>query len=400
MVIYFETKKRKCENKSKIFLLNKIRFLVGGSGVDIVNQQAKNCDKMKTDSTNDVKYDIDNPVSVDFIEDFLFIGNATAACDAKTIDNLRIKYILTVDSCPLPTSVKDNPKLVCKYIQAVDSPREDLLQHFEECITFIESAVGSHQNILVHCYYGVSRSATVAIAYLMKKHRFKFEQAFSLAKTKRKLVFPNPGFVQQLKLFYQMGFKIDKNNENYKMYRLKLAADKLQKAKIFPNDFLDLIKMDPDKAQENPDPRLFRCRRCRRVLAAQNQQFVHKPKPEEPKNEISSVELVKELTVMLESNHLSKSDDSDKSLPIGNEVAVCSKAFFFEPISWMTVAPNEILRHTQGNLQCPKCSTKLGHFNWVMAIKCPCGKRVQPGFYMMPSRVDKSNIVQNIQVTI
>lgn len=358
---------------------------------------------MKNESTigQIQKYDIDNPVSIDFIEDFLFIGNATAACDAKTLDSLKIKYILTVDSCPLPTTIKENPNLVCKYVQAVDSPREDLLQYFDECIKFIETAVSTHQNVLVHCYYGVSRSAAVSIAYLMKKHRFKYEQAFTLAKSKRKLVFPNPGFVQQLKLFHQMGFKIDKNNENYKMYRLKLAADKLQKAKIFPNEFLDLIKMDPDKAQENPDPIVFRCRRCRRVLAAQNHQFVHKEKVE-MKQELTSVELVNELAVMLEGNHLSKSDDSDKSLPpsAGNNVAVCSKAFFFEPISWMTVAPNEILRHTQGNLQCPKCSTKLGHFNWVMAIKCPCGKRVQPGFYMMPTRVDKSNIVQNIQVTI
>lgn len=54
-------------------------------------------------------------------------------------------------------------------------------------------------------------------------------------KSKRRFVGPNPGFIFQLRLFYKMGWRIDPNNEQYKMHRLKLAADKVRKGKLFMN---------------------------------------------------------------------------------------------------------------------------------------------------------------------
>lgn len=42
---------------------------------------------------------------------------------------------------------------------------------------------------------------------------------------------PNAGFVQQLRLFYKMGWKIDAQHEQFKMYRLRLAADKVRKGR-------------------------------------------------------------------------------------------------------------------------------------------------------------------------
>ena len=47
---------------------------------------------------------------------------------------------------------------------------------------------------------GVSRSATIVIAYLMWKKKMKFDEAFSFVQKKRTIV-PNYGFKQQLKLF-------------------------------------------------------------------------------------------------------------------------------------------------------------------------------------------------------
>ena len=44
-------------------------------------------------------------------------------------------------------------------------------------------------NVLVHCMAGVSRSATLVIAYLMKSRNVSFNEAFAIVKSKRKLVF-------------------------------------------------------------------------------------------------------------------------------------------------------------------------------------------------------------------
>jgi protein-tyrosine phosphatase len=54
-------------------------------------------------------------------------------------------------------------------------------------------------NVLVHCHAGVSRSATLVIAYLMQEKRLTFDEAFSYASKFRPVIFPNQGFQKQLK---------------------------------------------------------------------------------------------------------------------------------------------------------------------------------------------------------
>ena len=48
-------------------------------------------------------------------------------------------------------------------------PEEDLLSSwFVTAIKFIEDCVNNNGKILIHCYHGVSRSATILAAYLLK----------------------------------------------------------------------------------------------------------------------------------------------------------------------------------------------------------------------------------------
>ena len=49
-------------------------------------------------------------------------------------------------------------------------------------------------NVLVHCFAGVSRSATTVIAYLMKKLQWSLLRAFNYARDCRSIINPNPGF--------------------------------------------------------------------------------------------------------------------------------------------------------------------------------------------------------------
>ena len=50
----------------------------------------------------------------------------------------------------------------------------------------------------MHCYAGVSRSATCVIAYLMQEKNLSFQKAFAFASSKRPVIFPNMGFQKQL----------------------------------------------------------------------------------------------------------------------------------------------------------------------------------------------------------
>ena len=47
----------------------------------------------------------------------------------------------------------------------------------------------------MHCFAGVSRSATFVIAYVMKYCNKSFEEALKIAKNSRSVVNPNPSFV-------------------------------------------------------------------------------------------------------------------------------------------------------------------------------------------------------------
>ena len=49
----------------------------------------------------------------------------------------------------------------------------------------------------MHCVQGVSRSATLVIAFLMIKRHMTVQDALRLVRSKRE-VCPNPGFLQQL----------------------------------------------------------------------------------------------------------------------------------------------------------------------------------------------------------
>ncbi|ETN59944.1 dual-specificity protein phosphatase [Anopheles darlingi] len=378
------------------------------------------------------------PISLDEIEPGLWLGNASAAADLPTLQRHSIRSILSVDSVPLPVHITDHPNLRVRHIQAADVPREDLIRHFEDTNRFIGNSLAEGRHVLVHCYFGVSRSATITIAYLMDKYRLGYEAAFARVRAKRRFVMPNPGFVNQLKLYARMGYRIDRSNERYKLFRLRLAGDNVRKAKRLPTECMDVVKQDPGVTQESPEPYVYRCRKCRRVVASRSNLLLHKPKSssmvvsaspaktvgreaeatleEEGANDEAAegvngppanvaepnvetpmateiATATNELTEQLRRSSIS-SEHSNRSSE--KETPMCSKIYFVEPLAWMT----DIYRNTQGRLYCPKCTVKLGSFNWVMATKCPCGAEIFPAFYLVPSKTEYSTVVQNVQVTV
>merc|ERR1719203_593344 len=60
---------------------------------------------------------------------------------------------------------------------------------------------GVPSRVFVHCMAGRSRSATVVIAYLMQAQRWSLRQALDHVKVRRPIVFPNVGFLQQLRRY-------------------------------------------------------------------------------------------------------------------------------------------------------------------------------------------------------
>lgn len=79
-----------------------------------------------------------------------------------------------------------------------DSPEQALdVPGYARCLDQLVRRQG--RNVLVFCQMGISRSASVCIAYFIKYRSMTFTQSVQHVKRKRSIIYPNTGFVQQLK---------------------------------------------------------------------------------------------------------------------------------------------------------------------------------------------------------
>ena len=136
----------------------------------------------------------------------MFISDMDTASDSELIDSLAITHIITLNNqIPFPTKYEYFP------INIDDAPNEDIFQYFDETYEFIEQsqrsqAAGGGYSCLVHCAAGVSRSASIVLAYIMRKLQIPLSDALALLQGDRPCVQPNPGFMFQLRVYqYQLG---------------------------------------------------------------------------------------------------------------------------------------------------------------------------------------------------
>ncbi|KAI3373497.1 hypothetical protein L3Q82_022095 [Scortum barcoo] len=127
---------------------------------------------------------------------FLFLGNERDAEDLDLLLRLNIGYVVNVTT-HLPL-YHVNSGLRYKRLPATDNSKQNLRQYFEEVFEFIEEAYQSGQGVLVHCQAGVSRSATIVIAYLMKHTLMTMTDAYKYVRSRRPVVSPNLNFMGQL----------------------------------------------------------------------------------------------------------------------------------------------------------------------------------------------------------
>ncbi|EMD49509.1 leucine rich repeat and phosphatase domain containing protein [Entamoeba histolytica KU27] len=131
----------------------------------------------------------------DKIIDNLYLGSYANAHNKNYLQKMGITHILTIG--PLQPMF---PELFTyKQINIDDSVKEDISIYFEECFQFIEQARNSGGAVLVHCAAGISRSASIVIAYLMKKNQWTYEYSYKYVLERRPIICPNSSFMKQLK---------------------------------------------------------------------------------------------------------------------------------------------------------------------------------------------------------
>eukprot|EP00511_Aplanochytrium_stocchinoi_P011432 CAMPEP_0204865468 /NCGR_PEP_ID=MMETSP1348-20121228/10010_1 /ASSEMBLY_ACC=CAM_ASM_000700 /TAXON_ID=215587 /ORGANISM="Aplanochytrium stocchinoi, Strain GSBS06" /LENGTH=179 /DNA_ID=CAMNT_0052016765 /DNA_START=218 /DNA_END=757 /DNA_ORIENTATION=- len=153
--------------------------------------------------------------------------------DAETrLRNLGITNILCVTN-DLPDLYPNT--FHYKHIGMSDTATFNLLNRLDETFTYIdtvlkgtgksighngENATGSAEtqsqnNVLVHCQVGMSRSAAVVMAYLMKKKGWTFEYSYKFLKEKRSMV-TEKSFGEQLREYQDiLGIETETHRVQY-----------------------------------------------------------------------------------------------------------------------------------------------------------------------------------------
>ena len=133
----------------------------------------------------------------------IYLGNIYDAQNIDKLIKLGIQKVLLL--------------ITDEFIKISDFPRENIIKYFGECLLFIND----DKKVLVHCFAGSSRSATIIIAYLMWKNQLNFIDSCNLLQKIRPIIYPNYGFVRQLKMFEKLLKKNKYNISSIKFEEIK-----------------------------------------------------------------------------------------------------------------------------------------------------------------------------------
>ncbi|EPY21277.1 dual specificity protein phosphatase, partial [Strigomonas culicis] len=142
------------------------------------------------------------------IKDGIFAGNVTAAEDREFLGMNKITHIINCAGGEIADYFVGDAEL--KYLsfpwKDIGSVCTTMLfdmadDNINRTVAFIDEAIATGNCVLVHSFYGVSRSPALIAAYFMVKYGWKLENALSFLEMAHPDVAIKPHFLRQLRTF-------------------------------------------------------------------------------------------------------------------------------------------------------------------------------------------------------
>lgn len=134
---------------------------------------------------------------LDKVQDGIFISNLTSAMDDNLLKKHGITHVINLSGF----EYQKHPGIAYLDLPISDVPAARIYTLFSVTNPYISSVLASGGAVLVHCQAGISRSASIVLAYLIANHGYTLDTALNLLREKRPIIRPNPGFIQQLQTY-------------------------------------------------------------------------------------------------------------------------------------------------------------------------------------------------------
>ncbi|CAD6591002.1 MAG: hypothetical protein ASARMPREDX12_004884 [Alectoria sarmentosa] len=141
----------------------------------------------------------------------LYLGDLRAAENTKLLRRNNVSFVLSIKHKNLSRATRDayqQARISHVHIVKRDTLCEELLSILGPACDMIEGGLANGRAVLVHCALGRSRSATVMIAYIMRRMDMGCNDALQMVQSRRAMIDPNPAFLEQLDVWEKCRFDI------------------------------------------------------------------------------------------------------------------------------------------------------------------------------------------------
>jgi|LauGreDrversion4_2_1035121.scaffolds.fasta_scaffold584098_2 protein-tyrosine phosphatase len=156
---------------------------------------------------------MNNNLYQDIVEVYpkIFISNWYTSNNPYIIDKYKIKAVITLETRPKPQDIINyykNNNIDFMYIYIPDNHLSKINSYFDPTLSFIIKHLKKNENVLIHCYAGISRSSTIILNYIMYDLYFNkrfimkpndmINYALKIIRYNRHFIQPNIGFMHEL----------------------------------------------------------------------------------------------------------------------------------------------------------------------------------------------------------
>lgn len=126
---------------------------------------------------------------------FTHVVDASNIVQLPQLSSIPVYYVRLTDSTYSQLPLEE----ASDFIQSALKPKDgSSVDEHDAAKDQPHSPTAKRANVLVHCNHGVSRSAALVMAYLIKACGFTLKLAFFHVQSKRQVAKPNVGFMKQL----------------------------------------------------------------------------------------------------------------------------------------------------------------------------------------------------------